>query len=81
MLGPDAGVEDADDDVLAGLAGPPRRLQRPVPAASRPRKCGVDDVLGWSRRSRETETTPGCSRSLAAWASLISAAKPLKANL
>jgi hypothetical protein len=60
------------------FAGPPTCFQRPSLGLSRPRKDGVVDVVGCCSSSFETAATPGSVASLAACASLIFAAKPLK---
>jgi hypothetical protein len=83
VLGPVAAVDVADDDVLARAAADAALVDAaelvPEPAGwSIPRNAGVDEVSSSKFWAFSTTSTPSASSSLAAWASVSLAAKPLK---
>ena len=80
VLGPDARVDDADDDVLARADAVLTRAAELLPEPARrvsPRNVGVDDVSAVTVSSGDTASTPACFSSAAFCAAVSFAAKPL----
>jgi hypothetical protein len=76
VLGPDAGVHDPDDDVLARAGLSAELAPDPTARVETEEGWGMS-VAGWDRESRSTETTPREACSLATCPLLSVAAKPL----